>query len=241
MSELKRYQNPEVFERLAMDYAAGLMIGRARKRFESLMQQHFYLQVVTEAYENKLANLALYLPEKEPPGAIWQNIQKELGLNKTLNRKKATLFGWWHTLGGQMAGMLASLSLLFGIGFSLVNSSSVGAYMAVMESTKTHKPMVMAMAKKGQGVHLKFMEKKPMPDDMTMKLWCIPKKSGSPMMMGDVGSSDEITVSIDKSMWDGLGDVAQLAISLEHKGKVVDSPEGEILYKGTLMIMEDNK
>lgn len=240
MSELKRYQNPEVFERLAMDYAIGMMKGRARKRYEKLMEQHFYLRAVTEAYENNLANLTAFLPEKTPPAHVWNNIQKELQFKHAEHKKRSSLFGWWHILGAQMAGLIASLSLLFGIGFSLVNSSSVSAYMAVMESTKSHKPMVMATAKKGEGLYIKFMEESNMPDDMSMKLWCIPKSGGKPMMMGDVNEK-EVWVKLDKSTWQGLEDIGKLAISLEHKDMQAETPQGKIVYEGDLMVMEENK
>jgi len=39
MSELNRYQNPEIFEKLAMAYAAGTLHGRARLRFEKLKKR----------------------------------------------------------------------------------------------------------------------------------------------------------------------------------------------------------
>jgi anti-sigma-K factor RskA len=244
MSGLKRYQNPEVFERLAMDYAVGMMKGRAKKRYEALMKQHFYLRAVTEAYENKLASLTAFLPEKAPPAHVWKNIQKELNLKTTKEKAKKNtgLFAWWHTLGAQVAGLIASLSLLFGMGFSLLSSSLAGAdgYVAVMESMDTHKPMVMAKAKKGEGLYIKFMEESHMPENMSMKLWCIPKSGGKPMMMGDV-NENEVWVKLDKSTWRGLADVGKLAISLEHKDMQAETPQGEIMYAGELMVMEENK
>ena len=63
---LNRYQNPEIFEQLAIEYAVGSLHGRARKRFEVLMDTHFYLQAVVDAYENKFAHLVELLPDTQP-------------------------------------------------------------------------------------------------------------------------------------------------------------------------------
>lgn len=256
MSELKRYQNPEVFERLAMDYAIGMMQGRARQRFETLMQRHLYLRAVTQAYEQYFAGLNEFLPEQQPPEKVWQAIEQQLDLEKTsLNtisqqspapkksaiKQSTGLFAWWHSLGTQTAGLVASLALLFGIGFSLVNSGSVSAYVAMMESTDTQRPTVMATVKKGEGVYLHFIQQTTVPQGMTMRLWCIPKQGGEPMMMGDVSVQDDQFVKLDKAAWNELRNVGRLAISLEPMQAQSQKPEGDILYQGKLMIMADNK
>ncbi|HHC73716.1 MAG TPA: hypothetical protein ENK78_01390, partial [Thiothrix sp.] len=242
MSELKRYQNPEVFERLAMDYAIGMMRGRARQRFETLMQRHLYLRAVTQAYEQYFAGFNEYLPEKQPPAKVWQAIETQLALEKTnannenvthtkptitqptrrkqLPQKPATgLFGWWHVLGAQTTGLVASLALLFGVGFSLVNSGSVSAYVAMMESTDTQRPTIMATVKKGEGVYLHFIQQgqqqTTVPQGMTLRLWCIPKEGGAPMMMGDVSTNADQVVKLDQAGWNDLRNVGRLAISLE--------------------------
>jgi anti-sigma-K factor RskA len=254
MSELKRYQNPEVFERLAMDYAIGMMQGRARQRFETLMQRHLYLRAVTQAYEQYFAGLNEFLPEQQPSEKVWQAIEQQLDLEKTSSHKisqkapsapsikKSTgLFAWWHSLGTQTAGLLASLALLFGMGFSLVNSGSVSAYVAMMESTDTQRPTVMATVKKGEGIYLHFIQQTTVPQGMTMRLWCIPKQGGEPMMMGDVSVQDDQFVKLDKAAWNDLRNVGRLAISLESMQAQSQKPEGDILYQGKLMIMADNK
>ncbi|KAG1650264.1 hypothetical protein GQR58_028171 [Nymphon striatum] len=74
----KRYQNPEVFEQLAIEYAVGSMQGRARKRFEVLMETHFYLKATVEAYENKFANLVELLPETKAPDTVWAGIEAHI-------------------------------------------------------------------------------------------------------------------------------------------------------------------
>lgn len=246
MSELKRYQNPEVFERLAMEYAIGAMHGRVRKRFEALMERHFYLRAVTEAYENYFASLNEFLPEQKPSDRVWKGIEQELKAEFSAApakeyQRSSSLFAWWHSLGAKVASAVASLFLMFGVGFSLVTSSSVGAYMSVLESMDDQQPKVMAMAKKGQGISLKFMEQTEMPDNMTMVLWCIPKEGGSPVSIGEVPSGKEAVIVIDKSTWQGLDEVGQLAITIENREAMESTPKGEMKYKGKLMPMMDDE
>lgn len=73
MSSIKRYQNPEIFEQLAMEYAVGGLHGRARKRFEALMETHFYLRATVEAYEYKFAHLVELLPDEKPSDRSFVN------------------------------------------------------------------------------------------------------------------------------------------------------------------------
>ena len=67
---MKRYQNPDIFEPLAMAYALGTLQGQARQRYESLMDKHFYLRAVTEAYERQFMGLAEAVPPVNPPESV---------------------------------------------------------------------------------------------------------------------------------------------------------------------------
>jgi len=93
----KRYQNPEVFELLAMEYAVGSLQGRARQRFEVLMDTHFYLRATVDAYEAKFANLVELLPEKQPSNQVWNNIEAHIKESSMTTAKSSAeeKAPWW--------------------------------------------------------------------------------------------------------------------------------------------------
>lgn len=97
---MKRYQNPDIFEYLAMSYALGTLHGKPRRRFEKLMTHHLYLRAVTDSYQQQLAPMTELLPEEIPPERVWDNIARQLPANnKYTNTKPANtwlrvLFPW---------------------------------------------------------------------------------------------------------------------------------------------------
>ena len=239
---LQRYQNPELFERLAMEYAIGIMHGGARRRFETLMERHLYLRATTEAYEHKFARLAELLPEEQPSPRVWKKIEKQT--HQQANQQKGTVSApWWQSLQAKMMGLAASIIFAVSALFVLLPTTTVSAdgYVAVLESPEKV-PMAMATAKEGDGIQVKLMDDMDVPSNMELKLWCLPKKAGEkPMMMGVLAKSGQSKIKINKKIWQGLADVSALAISLEPvTAKNTDGPEGKVLYQGALKVMSEN-
>lgn len=115
MSVIKRYQNPEVFERLAMSYALGTLQGRARQRFERLLDKHFYLRAVTHAYQQQCNGLVDLIPPVQPPARVWQRLEQELGLLATRKAeqqaKKRAVWKRWQWPVAIFAAMLLGFFL----------------------------------------------------------------------------------------------------------------------------------
>ncbi len=65
--------------------------GRARKRFEVLMETHFYLKATVEAYENKFANLVELLPDAKAPDKVWEGIESHIKASPPQEEKAP----WW--------------------------------------------------------------------------------------------------------------------------------------------------
>ena len=82
MPYLKHNQSPEIFEQLAIEYAVGALQGRTRKRFEVLMETHFYLRSLVDDYENIFAHLVELLPVEKPSKKVWNKIDKHINLSQ---------------------------------------------------------------------------------------------------------------------------------------------------------------
>ncbi len=235
----KRYTNPELFERLAMEYAIGMLHGQAKRRFETLMQRHLYLQAITEAYEQKFSGLAELAPPKTPPVRVWKNIKKQVGLKRAVRQGGA----WWQSWQAKFSGFVLSVLLISGSLFTFMPKPSSDHYISVLKSDK-QAPIAIATLKKGEGIYIELLKKMRIPKDMELKLWCLPKsKQNQPMMMGTlVLSKQRSVIKMKKNMWQGLNEVSQLAISLEPIGvhAMMNQSHHNMLYQGSLNLIASN-
>ncbi|MCK5918065.1 MAG: anti-sigma factor [Cocleimonas sp.] len=235
MSSIKRYQNPEIFEQLAMEYAVGGLHGRAKKRFETLMETHFYLKATVEAYEYKFAHLVELLPDEKPSDQLWENINAQIKIDAQPAEVKIT--SWWHSLfNTKVYGLVASALIISAILLFNPMTGSPIAYTAVLESSTTHTAMaVTRISQADMQLSIDMMKHPDIPDNMELHLWCHPKDGGKPVMMGAIAKSGETIIHIDKAEWRSFKNVGLLAVSIEPKGKQSsDGPRGEVLLEGQL-------
>lgn len=237
--ESKRYQNPELFEQLAIEYAVGSMQGRARKRFEALMDTHFYLRAVVDAYENKFAHLVELLPDAEPPKTVWNNIEAHINTS-TAAQSKEEKAPWWKSsffkqgFGLTAMALIVSAVLLFNP-MDKTTFNPATAYSAVLESDSSEPIAFTKIRKSDMKLSVDIMKPVQIDNDMELTLWCHPKGGGMPMKMGTISKSGKTEIKISKEEWQSMKDVGQLAISVEHKNdKTVRQPTGKIILKGLL-------
>ncbi len=235
MLDIKRYQNPEVFEQLAIEYVVGALHGRARKRFEVLMATHFYLQATVEAYEHKFAHLVELLPDEKPSDQVWKNLEAHINVNAPSIKEEQR--SWWHSLFNiKSYALLASVLILSAVMLFNPMTGSPVAYTAVLSSHTTHTTMaVTRISQADMNITIDMMKQPDIPDNMHLALWCHPKGGGKAVMMGMIAKSGETVIRIDKAEWKNFKNVGLLTVSLEPKDSIAgDQPSGKILLEGQL-------
>lgn len=240
---MKRYQNPAIFEHLAMSYALGTLQGQARQRFETLQARHLYLRAVTHAYQQQFAPLAQLLPAEAPPARVWDKISRELRLDQGGHAPSPT---WLATLKDYLPWSLTALASVMAavITVLLLNlDTQPDGYMASLKSPAQPEKMMLAKVDH-QRMEITFDMPKgalPSPKDTHMMptLWCIPKdKAEKPMNMGALAEGSEHRMRIDKKTWQDLSHIEEFAISLEPMDQPSsDKPLGEVLFVGKLEAM----
>ena len=240
MKTTKRYQNPELFEQLAIEYAVGSLQGRARKRFEALMDTHFYLRAVVDAYENKFANLVELLPDVQPSKKVWNNIDSHIKASIKASEPAKSKVAWWksaffkQSLGMAMMTLVISSVLLFNP-MTKDNTATATAYNAILESDTVGVVAVTKILKSDMKLSIDIMKPLNIDENMELALWCHPKDGGMPMKMGTISKQGKTEIKISKKEWQQMKNVGRLEISIEPKNsKNTREPNGRVILKGDL-------
>ena len=232
MSELNRYQNPEVFEKLAMAYAAGTLHGRARQRFEKLKDEHFYLEATTSAFESKFGTLVELLPDERPSDQVWKNIQSSIQADTDVDKAAETESrGWFSWLKPAYAASALAMLLAIFLVFIPGEKEAI-AYAAVLEDTD-NTPIAITRITPDLSVSIDMVKDIKLADGTVLKLWCHPKNGGPPMEMGEIASSGKTTLKISAEEWENMKSIGKLEISVDSYGSTPTSKRN-VLLKGFL-------
>lgn len=216
MSELNRYQNPEIFEKLAMSYAAGTLHGRARRRFEALKEKHFYLEATTNAYEGKFGNLVELLPNEKPSDQVWKNIESSILSDiaeEAPEPEKRPWFSWFKQ--SYAFAMMALLVATLVVINPFAEIEEAVAYQAEFMAEDDTPIAITRISHDDLSVSIDIVKNIPVEDGTVLKLWCHPKKGGKAIMMGEVSTSGQTILKIDQKEWENMKSVGMLEISSE--------------------------
>ena len=235
---MKRYQNPEVYERLALAYSLGTMRGGARKRFEDLMVKHPFIKVVVDEYDYKLAELVEYLPEEKPAAHVWRNIEARIDASTDTQEQQVNdetpSVSWWQSIAFKSFGVTAAIILAVSVFFFTIHRSVPNAYSANIAGINAE-TMIKIVANK-DSMELKAMPTKSfkVPEGMQVHFWCLPKNISEPIMDMGLIPVTGLQMQLTAESWKGIVDARMFGVSFEPIGSKNSSPSHEIIYKGDI-------
>lgn len=244
---MKRYQNPDVYERLALAYSLGTMHGRARKRFEKLMQQHPFLQAVVDEYDHKFAELVTYLPEEKPAEHVWKNIEAQLDREEAVSHTKTHLkpndaaTSWWHLFSTKrfitaMASLVLVVSLVF-VNMTTHHTPHFACQLAA-ENQQVMFNALVSRTDTNMSLEVLPIGDIKVPAGKQMRFWCIPKDASAPIMnMGTISASG-MQKPLTEQSWKEIESARMFGITFEPEGVEVTEPTGEFIYKGVIKAVD---
>jgi len=215
---------------LAAEYVLGTLRGRARRRFEALMQEDRELATVVRGWEDWLTPLAELVQPVEPPERVWRAI--EARIKPRTSQAPAGFFsslGFWRGLGTAMAVALVALLVMYPRTPATPDKASMVAVLATPEAD----PRMVIERHEG-----KLMVKvvKPWADmpNQDLELWAIPK-DGKPRSLGLVAYNKDSEVRLP-NLDEKLAGTVAFAISREPAGgsKNPDGPSGPVICSGPI-------
>jgi anti-sigma-K factor RskA len=240
------YSRPELADRLAAEYASGVMRGAARRRFESLLPAHPSLRRAVRDWQDRLMPLTAVVEPVTPSSAVWTRIESRI--DGTAGQAKpaaaATPSGWVRQLAfwrgfSAFAGVAAlALSVM------LVNPGPVQPPIVVVLSAAAPAPgspagsvtpasFVASITADGRAMVTKPLVNVSMQPDHSLELWSLPPGGAAPRSLGVI-ASDKATVVERGKVLEGTD---AFAVTLEQAGgSPTGKPQGPVLYVGKLTL-----
>ena len=235
------YSRPELADRLAAEYASGLLRGPARRRFEGLLPAHPALRAAVRDWHARLMPLTADVEPQQPSAAVWQRI--EATIHGAAPDAAAAHAGWWRQLAFWRAfsavGLVATLSLAV----LVVSPGPVQPPIVVVLSAAAPAPgaepgavvpasFVASISADGRSMVTKPLVNVSMEANRSLELWSLPPQ-GAPRSLGLI-AADKATVVQRGKVLDGT---AAFAVSLEPAGgSPTGAPTGPVLYVGKLVL-----
>ncbi len=229
------YRNPSAIEPLAAAYVAGTLQGRARRRFEAVMQGHPALVAAVNDWTTRLAPLHQALPAQTPSAELWQRIARATGVAPA-----ATQPSWWQRLLAPIPASALALGLMMGMlvpvlwqihtdtqrGMELPDS-----YVGVLATPQGQPGLIISSLRKGKVVDIKQVTPVDVPQGQTLYLWRI-DKAGAVAALGPLPQGKFTHITLSEPAEQAFFPAVELAVSLEPLGSRPDAPTQPFVYRG---------
>lgn len=235
------YNDPKLISLLAGEYVLGNLHGRARARFETLIQENNAIAKAVVDWEVRLDPLSSAIPSVQPSTQVWQKVQQRISPAQSVaqldyNAGKPSI---WDSLNFWRNASMACLLLIVGLLFYPVKQQSSPAnnmeYFAVLQDQNA-KPVIVAAVDRDQRLlTLNVLSDMDTVTDKVMRLWCFAKSSSEPPML--MGSLTEGTTEfkLNAMQFNMLDEARMLGVTMEPLEEDSKELKAELMYKGLVI------
>jgi anti-sigma-K factor RskA len=238
-----KYENPELRDRLAAEYALGTLRGAARRRFQKLMAGDPALRDLTLQWEMRLNDMAATVKPVTPRPQLWQAIDRALGpVPRPQHERPALLSGLWESLGFWRASTLGAAALAAALVLYIAIGRPVAPetrYIAVLIDDKATPVLVASLTAEDGKLSIKSVKPTNVAADKDLELWLVPQQGTSVRSLG-VLKGMQALVKLTEGDASDLSQGGTLAVSLEPAGgSPTGTATGPILYVGPVLPAAD--
>jgi len=229
------YGRTQLADALAAQYVAGTLRGRARRRFETLLDAHPALRAAVREWQDRLMPLTSAVAPEAPPARVWRGIEQRLWPQEAGPR-------WWQRLalwrGVSAFATVATLALAVAL---VVPPAAQPPVVVVLQGTggaaQGINTFVASVSADGRALVTKPLMNVSLEANRVLELWSVPPQ-GAPRSLGLISASGATVVPRGKLPEALLkGGTAALAVSLEPPGgSPTGVPTGPVLYAGKLQL-----
>lgn len=238
-------RNPDLLDRMAAQYALGVLRGGARRRMEQLARHEPAVYAAISHWQTRLSGMAeLHAPDV-PVEAVWCGIERRLGWKADLPtpataQATAPAGGWrglwqvpafWRTATAVMA-VLAVVAIVGTMGRWQTAPQASGVVVALLQSQQAQPAMLVNWDAAGRALIVRRLDNLPLTDQQALQLWALPE-GGKPLSLGVIGHARETRLPLAALP----ANAPALAVSVEPPGGSPnpEGPSGPVVFQGALL------
>ncbi len=235
-------RHPDLLDRIAAQYALGVLRGGARRRMEQLAREEPAVRAAIGHWQVRLSGMAELQASAEPVEAVWCGIEQRLGW-KPVPSAGAAQPSWWRKLWaapvfwrGAAAAMTVVAVLAVGLGWQMTqrtqSPSSQTAVVAVLNNAQSQPAVLVSWDAAARQLLVQRLDETVVPGQQVLQLWALPE-GGKPQSLGVIGRERAARLALARLP----AAVPALAVSVEPPGGSPDpdGPSGPVIFKGPLI------
>jgi len=251
-------ENPELLDRLAAQYALGVLRGGARRRLEAHARRDPAVRTAIGHWQARLSAVAELQATAEPVDKVWCGIEQRLGwkaapeamveavpepapvpLRQPAPAPRPQRDDWWRRMWGEptawrmaTAAMAIVTVLAIAIGRQFAPEPTPPEVMAVLNDGQARPAMLVSWDARAATLFLRRLDHLRLNDQQILQLWALPA-DGKPQSLGLLGRDREIRLRLGRSP----EAIPALAVSIEPLGGSPnpDGPSGPVVFKGAVL------
>ncbi|AMR79545.1 anti-sigma factor [Cupriavidus nantongensis] len=246
---MKLASHPDLLDRIAAQYALGVLRGGARRRLERLAHEEPAVRAAIHRWQARLAGVAELQAAAEPVDKVWCGIEERLGWKAAEDRSpsgaaRAPAPGagsWWQRLWmapvfwrGAAAAMAVVAVLAIGIGMQLAGQRDAAPadVIAVLNDDRAQPAMLVSWDALSGDLVVRRLDHLKLEDQQVLQLWALPER-GKPQSLGLIGRVPQARLALAQPPTA----VPALAVSIEPAGGSTNAegPSGPVVFKGPVI------
>ena len=233
------YQHPFVIDRLAASYVLGTLQGRARRRFETIMQSQPTVTRAVASWTEQMSPLLTTLAPIAPSPSLWISIAKATNL-KTSTAKTS----WWQQWLAPLLAPLPAGALALGVALGVVapalwQAQQLGqhqsllpeSYVGVLANQQGKAGLTVSSLRRGNIVELQQASIAVLPAAHTLYLWRI-DKAGQVTPVAAITNEKWSKITLAEPAEAVFFSAVELAVSIEPAVNAPSKPSQAFIYRG---------
>jgi anti-sigma-K factor RskA len=237
-----KYDDPQLQDVLAGEYALGSLHGAARARFETLMRQNPALRRRVVEWQERLTPLAEETGEVPPPSRVLT------ALRRRIKPAHAPVRWWnrldfWRPFGALATSLALVLAIYLGVQLTQPPASTPldPRYVAVLADSAQKPAVVVTAFANPFRVTVEAVQPVTVATGNVLRIWAVDKTTGARQRLVDFAPGAAQRFALDEQHWALVKSAASLEVHEEPAALAATEPNGPALYTGACINLKGVK